>query len=260
MCARQADRIGSMFRVTRCVSTTDAPPSIPTGGRCVRLPRNLDNLDSMCRAVPDFGTTGGHGFCRSSASRQVRRSHVDVEARAWTASAVHFSFGLDRVGPKGTAIDDRDEPDSRPAARIERAGGREDRRRRRGAGDGAGRADVVRLWAGGRADHPAAARGGRAAVHRADHDRHPRPAGDALPLVPPDDRRLPGERRVVHGREGEPRHLAGAAGGGRPHARLRAERRRRHLGRRGGAGVGRARRCTALRCRYASRCWRSSRC
>ena len=61
---------------------------------------------------------------------------------------------------------------------------------------------------------------------------------DRLLLVPPDHRRLPERRRLLHGREGQPRPDVGAPRGRRARPRLRPERRGRHLGGRGRARLG----------------------
>ncbi len=127
---------------------------------------------------------------------------------------------------------------ARSAPLERRSGAPADRPARGHPGAGARRALLgrVRARGGAHAAHPPRRRGPR--VRRADQRAHHRHPGRRLLLLPSDHPRIPGRRRLVHRRQGEPRHPRRAPRRVGARARLRAQRRGGHLGGRGRARLG----------------------
>ena len=149
------------------------------------------------------------------------------------------------LGVGDTAIRHNHQRDHR-CGEDRRAGswsGRRASRRREGAANRARRyrralarrAVQRRLWAGG--DPRRAGRGGGlgAQVQPADHRRDRGPAGGPCHLLPAGHRGVPERRRRLRRLQNAPRHHPVARGRGLADGRLHTERRRRRVGRRGGA-------------------------
>ncbi len=97
------------------------------------------------------------------------------------------------------------------------------------------RPDLGGLRARGHPRGPGPGRGRGAAPRPAHHHRHRRPAGDPRHLLPAGHRRVSRGRRRLRRLPGQPRAGGQPGGGGRPHRRLHADRRR--LDRRRGRGL-----------------------